>query len=134
MDPNDTDYATSGYETGSTSLSSTVNEYVFENGTYLNDRLKQPQSHADFVGRRYHAYYGTDKNLLPTDEVHMNGLLKCYPLTITAIDRARPDGSRPRDSAPVAWRRAAQSIYSEKPPAHPRCGNWDWYLGNRYGG
>jgi hypothetical protein len=24
---------------------------------------------ADFEGRRYHAYYGTDKNLLPTDEV-----------------------------------------------------------------
>jgi hypothetical protein len=33
MDPNDTDYASSGYDTGSTSLSSTVNEYVFENGT-----------------------------------------------------------------------------------------------------
>jgi hypothetical protein len=42
MDPNDTDYASSGYETGSTSLSSTVNEYVFENGTYFPNRLKFP--------------------------------------------------------------------------------------------
>jgi hypothetical protein len=23
---------------------------------------------ADFEGRRYHAYYGTDKNMMPTDE------------------------------------------------------------------
>jgi hypothetical protein len=34
MDPNDTDYATSGYDTNTTSLSSTVNEYVFENGIH----------------------------------------------------------------------------------------------------
>jgi hypothetical protein len=33
VDPNDTDYLSSGYDTGSTSLSSTVNEYIFENGT-----------------------------------------------------------------------------------------------------
>jgi hypothetical protein len=32
QDSTDTEYATSGYETGSTSLSSTVNQYVFENG------------------------------------------------------------------------------------------------------
>jgi hypothetical protein len=32
VNPADTDYATSGYDTGSTSLSSTVNEYIFENG------------------------------------------------------------------------------------------------------
>jgi hypothetical protein len=32
MNPADTDYATSGYDTGCTSLSSTVNEYIFENG------------------------------------------------------------------------------------------------------
>jgi hypothetical protein len=71
MDPNDTDYATSGYETGSTSLSSTVNEYVFENGTYLPNCLTLPLGNADFKGRRYHAYYGTDKNLMPTDEVRL---------------------------------------------------------------
>jgi hypothetical protein len=70
MDPKDTDYATSGYETGSTSLSSTANDYVFENGSYLLPRwLNLPHANAEFEGRRYHAYYGTDKNLLPTDEV-----------------------------------------------------------------
>jgi hypothetical protein len=35
MDPYDTDYASSGYETDSTSLASAVNDYVFENGIYL---------------------------------------------------------------------------------------------------
>jgi hypothetical protein len=72
MDPNDTHYATSGYDTSSISLSSTVNEYIFENGIYLPDCLTLPQATADFEGRRYHAYYGTDKNLLPIDEVPMN--------------------------------------------------------------
>jgi hypothetical protein len=38
------------YATDSTSLVSSVNEYVFENG------------------RRYHSYFGVDKNLMPTDE------------------------------------------------------------------
>jgi hypothetical protein len=73
LDPNDTDYASSGYDTGSTSLSSTVNEYVFENGTYMMSHLAiLPKTKADmqFKGRRYHAYYGMDKNLCPTDEVH----------------------------------------------------------------
>lgn len=47
----------SGYETGSTnqtdttSLSSSLQEWMVENG------------------RRYHAYYGPDKNLMPTGEV-----------------------------------------------------------------
>jgi hypothetical protein len=31
--------------------------------------LKLSLEKADFEGRRYHAYYGMDKNLLPTDEV-----------------------------------------------------------------
>jgi hypothetical protein len=36
MDPgNDTGYETTGYDSGSTSLASTVNQYVFENGTYF---------------------------------------------------------------------------------------------------
>ncbi|KAF8248368.1 hypothetical protein K440DRAFT_626234 [Wilcoxina mikolae CBS 423.85] len=38
------------YETSTQSLSSSVQEYIFENG------------------RRYHAYFGVDKNPLPTDE------------------------------------------------------------------
>jgi hypothetical protein len=83
MDPNDTDYATSGYATESTSLSSTVHEYVFENGTcpplyiYHNRMLI-----SNFEGRRYHAYYGTDKNLLPTDEVYMSGILRRYAVVL----------------------------------------------------
>jgi hypothetical protein len=39
------------YDTSTASLTSSVNHYIFENG------------------RRYHAYFGTEKNLLPTDEV-----------------------------------------------------------------
>ena len=51
------DDCNSGYETGSTtqsdttSLASSLQEWLVENG------------------RRYHAYYGPDKNLMPTDEV-----------------------------------------------------------------
>ncbi|KAF8245687.1 S-adenosyl-L-methionine-dependent methyltransferase, partial [Wilcoxina mikolae CBS 423.85] len=44
------DYESSGFATTTESLTSSVNEYVFENG------------------RRYHTFFGTDKNLLPTDE------------------------------------------------------------------
>ena len=39
------------YDTGTASLAASVNDYIFENG------------------RRYHVYYGKDKNLLPDDEV-----------------------------------------------------------------
>lgn len=45
-------YASSGYDTSTASLSSSVNEYVFENG------------------RRYHTYFGVDKNPMPTDQVN----------------------------------------------------------------
>lgn len=51
------DYSGSGYETNAsggsetTSLASSLQHYLEENG------------------RRYHAYYGPDKNLMPTDEV-----------------------------------------------------------------
>lgn len=48
--------ASSGYGSSTQSLTQSIQEYVFENG------------------RRYHAYYGKDKNLLPTDEV--NSLMK----------------------------------------------------------
>ncbi|CCX14765.1 Similar to Demethylmenaquinone methyltransferase; acc. no. Q9RRT0 [Pyronema omphalodes CBS 100304] len=43
-------YDSSGFATSTQSLTSSINSYVFENG------------------RRYHAYYGTEKNHLPTDE------------------------------------------------------------------
>jgi hypothetical protein len=34
IDPTDSDYASSGWDIGTPSLASTVNEYVFENGIY----------------------------------------------------------------------------------------------------
>ena len=52
----------SGYETNgtvgtdTTSLASSLQEYLVENG------------------RRYHAYYGPDKNLMPTDDVEQERL------------------------------------------------------------
>jgi hypothetical protein len=52
MDPSDTDYASSGYDTGSTSLSSTVNEYVFENGIYFSADLNLPNGIVDCKLRR----------------------------------------------------------------------------------
>jgi hypothetical protein len=78
LDPNDTDYATSGYATDSTSLSSTVNEYIFENGICPAFEIYHTWMLISILqGRRYHSYYGTDKNLMPTDEVCMSGLLGC---------------------------------------------------------
>ncbi|KAI5808395.1 S-adenosyl-L-methionine-dependent methyltransferase [Pyronema omphalodes] len=46
----------SGYDTSTASLASSVNQYIFENG------------------RRYHAYYGPDKYLLPTDQKEQDRL------------------------------------------------------------
>ncbi|KAI5796112.1 S-adenosyl-L-methionine-dependent methyltransferase [Pyronema domesticum] len=54
--PNDEDYDSAGYDTSTASLSSSVHQYLFENG------------------RRYHAYYGPDKYLLPTDEKEQDRL------------------------------------------------------------
>ncbi|KAF8544004.1 S-adenosyl-L-methionine-dependent methyltransferase [Trichophaea hybrida] len=50
LENDDSDYESSGYDTSTQSLTSSINEYVMENG------------------RRYHSYYGTEKNPLPTDE------------------------------------------------------------------
>ncbi|KAI5800576.1 S-adenosyl-L-methionine-dependent methyltransferase [Pyronema domesticum] len=55
-EPENEDYASSGYDTSTASLSSSINEYVFENG------------------RRYHSYYGTEKYLMPTDEKEQDRL------------------------------------------------------------
>ncbi|CCX09307.1 S-adenosyl-L-methionine-dependent methyltransferase [Pyronema domesticum] len=54
--PEDDAYASSGYDTSTASLSSSIYQYVFENG------------------RRYHSYYGTDKYLLPIDEKEQDRL------------------------------------------------------------
>ncbi|KAI5809238.1 S-adenosyl-L-methionine-dependent methyltransferase [Pyronema omphalodes] len=52
----DEDYNSTGYDTSTASLSSSVHQYLFENG------------------RRYHAYYGPDKYLMPTDEQEQDRL------------------------------------------------------------
>ncbi|KAI5845348.1 S-adenosyl-L-methionine-dependent methyltransferase [Tricharina praecox] len=49
-------YESAGYDSSTVSLSSSINEYIFENG------------------RRYHAYFGREKNLLPTDETEQDRL------------------------------------------------------------
>ncbi|CCX05526.1 Similar to Ubiquinone/menaquinone biosynthesis methyltransferase ubiE; acc. no. Q3A209 [Pyronema omphalodes CBS 100304] len=54
--PQHDDYASSGYDTSTQSLSSSVHQYIFENG------------------RRYHTYYGSDKYLMPTDETEQDRL------------------------------------------------------------
>ncbi|KAI5809234.1 S-adenosyl-L-methionine-dependent methyltransferase [Pyronema omphalodes] len=54
--PDDEDYDSSGYDTSTASLSSSVHQYLFEHG------------------RRYHAYYGPDKYLMPTDETEQDRL------------------------------------------------------------
>ncbi|KAF8250003.1 S-adenosyl-L-methionine-dependent methyltransferase [Wilcoxina mikolae CBS 423.85] len=56
LESESTDYESSGYETSTASLTSSVNEYIIENG------------------RRYHAYFGADKNPLPTDEIEQDRL------------------------------------------------------------
>ncbi|KAF8245044.1 hypothetical protein K440DRAFT_635254, partial [Wilcoxina mikolae CBS 423.85] len=48
------DYESLGYDTSTASLSSSINEYVFENG------------------RRYHSYFGVNKNSMPTDEAEQD--------------------------------------------------------------
>lgn len=60
--PEDDAYASSGYDTSTASLSSSIYQYVFENG------------------RRYHSYYGTDKYLLPIDEKEQDRYVKATVL------------------------------------------------------
>jgi hypothetical protein len=67
--PDDDAYESAGYETSSASLTSSVNEYVFENGAKLLVVTAVANLTRTHVGRRYHAYFGVDKNLMPTDEV-----------------------------------------------------------------
>lgn len=73
------DVAESGYETAgsagakseTTSIASSLQEWLMENGK-LSPSLTTAicmQDGLTPVGRRYHAYYGPDKNLMPTDEV-----------------------------------------------------------------
>ncbi|KAI5819562.1 methyltransferase [Pyronema omphalodes] len=64
------DYTTDGYDTSTASLSSSLNEYIFENG------------------RRYHAYYGTGKNPMPTDELEQDRLDIHHELMLRLMDGA----------------------------------------------
>ncbi|CCX34881.1 Similar to hypothetical protein [Tuber melanosporum Mel28]; acc. no. XP_002837935 [Pyronema omphalodes CBS 100304] len=52
----DAEEYSSGYVTDTASLTSSINSYVFENG------------------RRYHTYFGTEKNLQPADETEQDRL------------------------------------------------------------
>jgi SAM-dependent methyltransferase len=65
---NDSDYASSGYDTSTQSLTSSINQYLFENG------------------RRYHAYYGTEKNLQPTDETEQARLDLHHEILLLLLD------------------------------------------------
>lgn len=83
------DYSGSGYETNesggseTTSLASSLQHYLEENG------------------RRYHAYYGPDKNLMPTDEVstipgsirNRDSLAFLNSLTRFLMDRSSKNGT-----------------------------------------
>lgn len=63
-----TDYTSTIYATTTESLSSSVNEYVFENG------------------RRYHTYFGPDKNLIPTDEIEQDRMDLHHEIYLTLLD------------------------------------------------
>ncbi|KAF8248379.1 S-adenosyl-L-methionine-dependent methyltransferase [Wilcoxina mikolae CBS 423.85] len=69
LENDDSDYKSSGYDTSTKSLTSSINEYVMENG------------------RRYHAYYGTEKNPLPTDEQEQDRLDMCHEIFLLLLDR-----------------------------------------------
>ncbi|KAF8544212.1 S-adenosyl-L-methionine-dependent methyltransferase, partial [Trichophaea hybrida] len=55
--------------TSTESLSSSVNEYIFEN-----------------AGRRYHTYFGVDKNLMPTDEKEQDRLDMHHEIMLAMLD------------------------------------------------
>ncbi|KAI5812276.1 S-adenosyl-L-methionine-dependent methyltransferase [Pyronema omphalodes] len=54
--PENEDYDSSGYDTSTASLTSSINQYIFEDG------------------RRYHAYFGQDKYLMPNDDQEQDRL------------------------------------------------------------
>lgn len=71
----DATYDSTGFSTDTDSLSSSINEYIFENGMAASyPQGSANTNEASFKGRRYHAYYGADKNLHPTDEQEQDRL------------------------------------------------------------
>ncbi|KAF8243839.1 S-adenosyl-L-methionine-dependent methyltransferase [Wilcoxina mikolae CBS 423.85] len=69
LDDDHSDYASSGYDTSTASLTSSLNDYIEENG------------------RRYHTYFGADKNLFPTDETELNRLDMHHEVMLLLLDR-----------------------------------------------
>jgi 2-polyprenyl-3-methyl-5-hydroxy-6-metoxy-1,4-benzoquinol methylase len=68
QDPSSESYDRSGYDTSTASLSSSIQQYVFENG------------------RRYHAYFGVDKNPLPTDEKEQDRMDLHHEMFLKLLD------------------------------------------------
>jgi len=64
-------YVSAGYGTSTASLSSSICEYVYENGS-SPAKLADQMLMEHVIGRRYHAYFGPDKNLQPTDELEQD--------------------------------------------------------------
>ncbi|KAI5815293.1 methyltransferase [Pyronema omphalodes] len=75
------DYESSGYDTSTASLNSSINQYAYENG------------------RRYHTYFGQDKNMLPTDETEQNRLDVHHEIFLLLLGRKlhlAPIGKNPQ--------------------------------------
>ncbi|KAI5812275.1 S-adenosyl-L-methionine-dependent methyltransferase [Pyronema omphalodes] len=68
LKPDEDGYESTGYDTSTASLTSSIQEYVFENG------------------RRYHAYYGTDKYIQPTDEIEQDRLDLHHEIQILGLN------------------------------------------------
>ncbi|KAA8896149.1 S-adenosyl-L-methionine-dependent methyltransferase, partial [Sphaerosporella brunnea] len=64
----DETYRSVGQQTTTASLTDSVQHYVYENG------------------RRYHSYYGVDKNLLPTDEIEQDRMDLYHEILLRQLD------------------------------------------------
>ncbi|KAI5856821.1 S-adenosyl-L-methionine-dependent methyltransferase [Tricharina praecox] len=62
------DWSSDGYVTSTQSLRASINETIFENG------------------RRYHTYYGYDKNMLPVDEAEQDRLDLHHEVFLSMMD------------------------------------------------
>ncbi|KAI5792668.1 S-adenosyl-L-methionine-dependent methyltransferase [Pyronema domesticum] len=68
LDVGEYSYDSTGIDTSTESLSSSVNQYIFENG------------------RRYHAYFGADRNPMPTDEKEQDRLDMHHEIMLEMLD------------------------------------------------
>ena len=75
------DYASSGYDTSTASLTSSINEYILEHG------------------RRYHAYFGPNKSLMPIDDTEQDRLDLHHEIFLKILDgklHLAPIGNNPQ--------------------------------------